>query len=67
MEKCCVPECKRQISHPHILCRDHWLKLPSADQRVVSERLFGWKNSDAAAEWAISALKAAAKNQAVCQ
>lgn len=50
---CCFPGCKVPVKRPHIACVIHWHKLPAADRKVVQERIQGWKNIDAAIEWAV--------------
>ena len=49
--KCSAPECTTLVSRPHVLCIDHFHKLPKKTRQELQSRLAGWKNLTAAQEF----------------
>lgn len=45
---CMVSTCGTEVGRGHLMCAQHWHKLPDAARRNAQTRLRGWRDESAA-------------------
>ena len=62
MSKCIHKDCANRVSGSHIACLWCWKSFPDEIKAGIQERIKGWKNMNAAREFAANFLKTRKKD-----